>query len=313
MAPDEQQAGDYRKKAECVEQKKQAHRTERNNHAPQAGTHDPREPTERGSQGNGVGQIFTSDQFHDKRLTCRSIQAIREAQQERQNVDVPELNSPARYQQPEKERLKHRRSLGGEQNAPSGPAIDEDAPEEREEKNWQGLQSAHQTELPGAVRQFQHQPGLPDALHIASRQRNHLPEPVETIIARAQRAKGSQQAPLLGIAHAGRGDLRPWIFLRNTRLLSARRMLLHVLNPFCVCEEKDFAVRQRRDAQGENAFSVVQQVGWRVYRKRRQKTSSKSTLRTLDNYDTIKMRKGGICKGLANTFSLFVETTLQSN
>jgi hypothetical protein len=90
-------------------------------------------------------------------------------------------------------------------------------------------------------------------------------------------------------------------------------MLLHVLNPFCVCEEKDFAVRQRRDAQGENAFSVVQQVGWRVYRKRRQKTSSKSTLRTLDNYDTIKMRKGGICKGLANTFSLFVETTLQSN
>ena len=96
---------------------------------------------------------------------------------------MPELYSAGRDQCPEEKSLDHGRRLGHEQDAPFGPAIGKDPSEDREEQYRQSLQRAHQAELPGAVGQLQHQPGLPDALHQGAHQRDHLAKPVQTKIA----------------------------------------------------------------------------------------------------------------------------------
>ncbi len=96
---------------------------------------------------------------------------------------MPELDGSGGDQCPQKKCLKHSCRLGYEQNAAPGPAISKDAGEDREEQYWQGLQRTHHAELPGAVCQLKHQPGLPDALHPGAGQRDDLPEPVEAKIA----------------------------------------------------------------------------------------------------------------------------------
>ena len=154
-----------------------------NDDAPKAGPTMRARLRERGVQGNGVGQVLASDQFDDKRLARRPTQAVRESQQHRQDIEMPELDSAGRDQYPEEKSLDHGRRLGHEQDAPFGPAIGKDSSEEREEQHRQRLQRAHQTELPGAVGQLQHQPGLPDALHPGADQRDHLAKPEQTIIA----------------------------------------------------------------------------------------------------------------------------------
>jgi hypothetical protein len=179
------QAPNRRDEAECIEQEEHGDTAGGDDEASQAGAHDARQIKEREAQGCGVGQVLAPDQLDDKRLARRLAQAVREPEQQRQDIHVPELDGSGGDQRPEEQSLGHGRRSGPEQDAPFGPAIGKDPADEREEQHRQRLQRTHQTELEGAMGQLQHQPGLTDDLHPGAGQRDQLAKPEKAEVAMA--------------------------------------------------------------------------------------------------------------------------------
>ncbi len=106
---DKRQAHHHREKTERVEQKEHGDRARGNDDARHARTHDARQSREGEVQRNGIGQVLAPDHLDNKRPACWQIEAVREPQQQRQHIDLPELDCAGGDQCPEEKSLEHGR------------------------------------------------------------------------------------------------------------------------------------------------------------------------------------------------------------
>ncbi len=134
-AIDERQSSEHREKAQPIEQEERGLTSGRDDDAAKAWANDTRKIPQRRVQGDGVGDLLAPDQLHNERLARWPIQAAGQPQQCRQHIQMPDLYRVRGDQRPEQQRLRHRRRLCEEQDAPLGPAVGDDTAEEREEQH----------------------------------------------------------------------------------------------------------------------------------------------------------------------------------
>src|SRR5215831_15202079 len=106
-----------------------------------------------GVERDGVRQILLVDEHRQQRLVRRAAERLRDAGDERQREDVPDLHDVQVHQQGERAGRRHLDVLRHHQRLAFVVAIGEDAADEREQDDRQLLQERVEAQVEGRVRQ----------------------------------------------------------------------------------------------------------------------------------------------------------------
>ena len=162
-------------------------------------------PTKRASvhhdavQADGVRQVVPAHHLHDEALARRVVEDVHEAEEQREQVHLPQVGVPGRavperHEQPEHESEDPRRCLGDEEEAPLvDPVRHEPSPHTHHEHGQELQRRGDPHVQPGltAVAQVaDHQPGLGDALHPRPDHRDQLADDIEAVVADTERTEG---------------------------------------------------------------------------------------------------------------------------
>ena len=120
--------------------------------------------------------------------------AFDEAEADREDEDVPDLDDAGPGQAGQDQREDHQNGLGPDDRRPLRQHVGDDAADEAEHEDRRELDRGDHTEPERIVGQQQHQPRLRDGLHPGADERDHLAEPEEPEVAMAERAAPAELA-----------------------------------------------------------------------------------------------------------------------
>ncbi len=140
-------------------------------------------------QRDGVHEIAAGHQVGDVGLARRHVERGGEAVEGGEHRDVPELHVAAPDQGRQREGLQHERGLRAQEQPPLAHPIADRPGEEREEQDGAELERADQAEAERRVRQLQHEPRLPDALHPRADEGDELSAPEQPEVPVAEGAQ----------------------------------------------------------------------------------------------------------------------------
>ena len=147
-------------------------------------------------QRHGVRQIFLVDERRNQRLIRRAAERLRDAGDERQRQDVPDLDGLEVHQQRERGRGAHLDALRDDQGPPAIVAVGEHAADEREQDDRQLLQERVEPEEERRrIGQRNDQPVLRDDLHPRADARRAGAEPLDAEVAIGERREHAPQRP----------------------------------------------------------------------------------------------------------------------
>ena len=164
------------------------------------------------------GRIFLVDERGQQRLVRRAAERLREARDERQRHDVPDLDDVEVHQDGERARRGHLNVLRRHQRFPAVVAIGKDAADEREQDDRELLQERVEAEVERRVGQREDQPVLRDNLHPGPDGRTAGADPLDAEIPVHERRQHAAQAASErggrpGVGHDGFDgrDGRDWL------------------------------------------------------------------------------------------------------
>ena len=156
-----------------------------------------------GVERDGVRQIFLVHEHRQQRLVGRPAERLREARDERQREDVPDLDDVQIHQHGERGRGRHLDVLRREQRLAPVVAIGEHAADEREEDDRELLQERVEAQVKRRSGQRQHEPVLRDDLHPGADRRAARPNPLDPEIPIGEGRQRAAHGALQGRQGAG--------------------------------------------------------------------------------------------------------------
>jgi hypothetical protein len=125
-------------------------------------------------------------------LARRLIDRIHDAEKERQDGYMPQLNDFKLDGKPIDDRLDHRRGLGNHQHAPSVESVGDSAAHGAYQQPRQRVKESDDADGDGRARDVPHQPTLRNVLHEVARARYQRPFQEKTKIAMFEGTEGSK-------------------------------------------------------------------------------------------------------------------------
>ncbi len=181
--PHHQQPGERGDEGQPVEQERPAAAEGGDQHTGDGGPDQPGGLEVGGVEADGVAQLVRADHLGDEGLPGRVVEDGDQAEDEGDQVDVPDLHMAAQREHGEGEAGEAHRGLGDQQQRALGEAVGDDAAVEPEEQHRQELQRGGDADGGGGAGEAEHQPVLGDALHPGTGVGHHLAggeEPVVT-------------------------------------------------------------------------------------------------------------------------------------
>jgi hypothetical protein len=148
---------------------------------------DPRPVEDSAVERDRIGHVLPADHLDHERLAHRHLDRAGHAQQRGHEPHVPDGDLAAEHEQPEDDCQHQRAGLRGDERAPLGQHVGDDAAEQPEGEDRQELGGGSHAKRERIVRQLEHQPPLRDLLHPRPDQRHELPEPEQPEVADAER------------------------------------------------------------------------------------------------------------------------------
>lgn len=139
-----------------------------------------------GVQADRVAQLVLADHFGDEGLPGGVVEDGDQAEDEGDQVDVPDLHVPAQREPGEGQAGEAHGGLGEQQQLALGEAVGDDTAVEPEEQHRQELQRGGDADRGGRAGEAEHQPVLGDALHPGARVGHHLAGGEEAVVAYSQ-------------------------------------------------------------------------------------------------------------------------------
>lgn len=102
-------------------------------------------------QADGVAKVVGLDHLEQKRLACRVFEALVQAEDERENVDVPELDCSGDGENAQDQCLHTHQRVQGNHQAPLVESIGNDPSIRGDEEHGHGLQRHHHADRGGGV------------------------------------------------------------------------------------------------------------------------------------------------------------------
>ena len=130
-----------------------------------------------------VRQVFLVDERGNERLVRRAAECLREARDEGQDQDVPDLDHAEEHQQGQRAGGAHLDVLRGQERPAAITPVGEHTADEREEHDRQLLQERVEAEEKRGVCQREDEPVLRNDLHPGPDARGAGPEPLDAEIA----------------------------------------------------------------------------------------------------------------------------------
>src|ERR1019366_9437325 len=127
-------------------------------------------------EAHGIANLARTHHLANERLARRILEAIVEAEHDREHADLPEQHHVEHHEETEDQRLRRHQRLQHDHQPSLVDTIGDDAAVGPEDQHRQRLEREHETDRRGRVGQGEDQPGLSDRLHPRPDQRCALPE-----------------------------------------------------------------------------------------------------------------------------------------
>ncbi len=161
-------------------------------------TDDARQVERRRAQGDGVDEVLARHEVCDERLAHGHLDGARRPGQQRQRVDMPDLDGTGQGQDEQGARLDHGHGVDGQQRASLVDAIGEDAAEWGDEHGRAEEEGHDQAQLQRRATQLEDEPGQRHRLHPRPDQAPDLAEPVAPVVRVAHRHEASSEPTAAG-------------------------------------------------------------------------------------------------------------------
>ena len=155
---------------------------------------------------DGVRHVLAADHLDGEGLAGRHVDRVVDAEENRQDQDVPDLDDAGHGQPEEDEREDHRHGLCREERLAFRQLVGDDATEQAENDDRPELGDRHQAEPQRIVRQLKDEPGLGDLLHPCPDERDELAAEEEPVVAVTEGADAVKPADGAGWVRHRRGS-----------------------------------------------------------------------------------------------------------
>lgn len=192
---------------ESVQEERRADADGLNDDACERGAEDARDLERHRVDADGVDEDLAPDHLKEKSLAYGIVYSRNSSLDEREDIDVPDLDIAARDEAKENGGLDHEQGLGDHEGRTLGQMVGQDAAKQRKEHNGQELEGDNGSEGErGIVGELEDEPRLRGGLHPGAGEGDELAGPEEAKVADAQGGKAAQGGEAEGADLETRGE-----------------------------------------------------------------------------------------------------------